>query len=141
MSKFLRFCFTSVLVLAFCAVALAQSTVTGAITGTVTDPKKAAVKGATVTLTNSGTGKEETATTDDNGQFKVGSLSPGEYTVKVVSSGFAEYSAKSIVEVGRETALDVGLGLTGVGGTVEVTAEAPVINTTQQDFSSNVNQT
>src|SRR5207253_8739922 len=49
---------------------------------------------------------------------------------------------KVIVEVGRETTLDVGLTVGPVsGGTVEVTAEAPVINTTQQDFSTNMNQT
>ncbi|HYX30219.1 MAG TPA: carboxypeptidase-like regulatory domain-containing protein, partial [Pyrinomonadaceae bacterium] len=121
--------------------ALGQSTVTGAIGGTVTDPTKKVVTGATVTVTNNGTGKAENATTDDNGQFKVANLQPGEYTVTVNGSGFAAYTAKSIVEVGRETTLDVGLTIQAVGGTVEVTAEAPVINTTQQDFSSNMNQT
>src|ERR1043165_6050587 len=109
MSKFLRVCFTPVLVFAFCAMALAQSTVTGAIGGTVTDPTKKVVTGATVNVTNNGTGKAETATTDDNGQFKVTNLQPGEYTVTVNGSGFAAYNAKSVVEVGRETTLDVGL--------------------------------
>jgi hypothetical protein len=114
--------------------------VTGAIGGTVTNPNKEVVKGASVTITNNGTGKEETATSDDDGHFKVTQLQPGEYTVTVNSSGFATYTAHSIVEVGRETTLDIGLTLQAVGATVEVTAEAPVINTTQQDFSSNVNQ-
>jgi hypothetical protein len=141
MSKFLRICFTPVLVLAFCAAAWAQSTTTGAIGGTVTNPNKEVVKGATVTITNAGTGKEETATSDDDGHFKVTQLQPGEYTVAVNSSGFAAYTAKTIVEVGRETTLDVGMTLQSVGATVEITAEAPVINTTQQDFSSNMNQT
>ena len=105
MSKCLRFCFTPVLILAFCAVAWAQSTVTGAIGGTVTNPNKEVVKGATITITNNGTGKEETATSDDDGHFKVAQLQPGEYTVTVNSSGFAPYTAKSIVEVGRVTAI------------------------------------
>jgi outer membrane receptor protein involved in Fe transport len=141
MSKFLRLCFTPVLIFAFCAAAWAQSTVTGAIGGTVTNPNKEVVKGATVSITNNGTGKEETATTDDDGHFKVAQLQPGEYTVTVNSSGFAPYTAKSIVEVGRETTLEIPLSLQAVSTTVEVTAEAPVINTTQQDFSSNMNQT
>jgi hypothetical protein len=141
MSKFLRFCFTPVLVFAFCAAAWAQSTTTGAIGGTVANPNKEVVKGATVTITNNGTGKEDTATTDDNGHFKVSQLQPGEYTVIVNSPGFAASTTKSIVEVGRETTLDIPLSVQGVGATVEVTAEAPVINTTQQDFSSNMNQT
>lgn len=142
MSKFLRFCFSSVLVLAFCAAALAQGTVTGAIGGSVNDPKNAVVAGATVTVKSLDTGKEETATTDSEGRFKIANLQPGTYSVTVSASGFAPYNAdKIVVEVGRETTLEVGVGLQGSTNTVQVTAEAPVINTTQQDFSSNVNQT
>jgi hypothetical protein len=142
MSKFLRFCFASVLVLAFCVAALAQGTVTGAIGGSVNDPKNAVVAGATVTVKNLETGKEETTTSDHEGRFKIANLQPGNYSVTVNASGFAAYNAdKVVVEVGRETSLDVGVGLQGSTNTVQVTAEAPVINTTQQDFSSNVNQT
>ncbi|HYW74494.1 MAG TPA: TonB-dependent receptor, partial [Pyrinomonadaceae bacterium] len=142
MSKFLRFCFVSVLVLAFCAVAWAQGTVTGAIGGSVTDPKGAVVPGATVTVKNIDTGKEDTATSDGEGRFKVANLQPGNYSVNVNGGGFAAFTAdKVVVEVGRETTLDIPLGVAGSTNTVQVTAEAPVINTTQQDFSSNVNQT
>jgi len=142
MSKFLRLCFVSVLVFAFCAVAWAQGTVTGAIGGSVTDPKGAVVPGATVTVKNNETGKEGTATSDGEGRFKVANLEPGTYNVNVNGGGFAAFTAeKVVVEVGRETSLDVPLGVQGSTNTVQVTAEAPVINTTQQDFSSNVNQT
>jgi hypothetical protein len=143
MCKFLRIGFASLVLVAMCALsAMAQSTTTGAINGTVTNPAKEVVRGATVTVKNNGTNKEATATSDDNGGFKVGNLEPGTYTVNANGSGFAPYINSSvIVEVGRSTTLDVGLSLQGVTGTVEVTAEAPVINTTQQDFSSNMNQT
>ena len=67
MSKFLRFSFAFVLVLAACAAALAQGTVTGAIGGSVNDPKNAIVAGAKVTIKNLDTGKEETATSDSEG--------------------------------------------------------------------------
>jgi len=141
MSKFLRFCFVSVLVFAFCAVAWAQGTVTGAIGGSITDPKGAVVAGATVTVKNNETSKEVTATSDGEGRFKISNLEPGTYNVNVNGGGFATYTAeKVVVEVGRETSLDVPLGVQGSTNTVQVTAEAPVINTTQQDFSSNVNQ-
>src|SRR5207237_1701350 len=86
--------------------------------------------------------KEATATTDDNGGFKITNLEPGTYTVTVNASGFAPFTNGAVVvEVGRSTTLEVGLTLQGVTGTVQVTAEAPVINTSQQDFSTNVNQT
>jgi outer membrane receptor protein involved in Fe transport len=144
MSKFLRFGFASFMLVALCALsAMAQSGVTGAINGTVTNPNKEVVAGATVSAKNNGTNKEASATTDDNGGFKIVSLDPGVYTVSISATGFAAYSnAAVVVEVGRSTTLEVGLGLQGVaGGTVTITAEAPVINTTQQDFSSNINQT
>jgi hypothetical protein len=143
MFKSLRFCFTALaLVAMFALSAMAQSTVTGAINGTVTNPNKEVVVGATVTAKNTGTNKEATATTDDNGGFKVVNLEPGTYSVTVNGSGFAPFSNENVVvEVGRSTNLDVPLALQGMTNTVQVTAEAPVINTIQQDFSSNINQT
>src|SRR5712692_1646725 len=143
MCKFLRFCFASLLVLAVCALsAMSQSTTTGAINGTVMNPNKEVVAGATINVKNNGTNKEATATTDDNGGFKITNLDPGSYTVTVNASGFAPFTNGGIVvEVGRSTPMDVGLSLQGVTGTVQVTAEAPVINNSSQDFTSNVNQT
>lgn len=142
MSKFLRFCLASMTLIAICAVGvMAQGTVTGGITGTVTNPNKEVVAGATVTAKNKGTSKEASATTGDDGLFKITNLEPGSYSVTVNSSGFAAYTAETVVvEVGRATELPVVLALQGVTGTVQVTAEAPVINTQQQDFSTNVNQ-
>jgi hypothetical protein len=143
MFKSLKFFISSLVLVAMCALsAMAQSTVTGAISGTVTNPNKEVVVGATVTAKNNGTNKEATATTDDNGGYKLVNLDPGTYTVSVNSSGFAPFSNDSVVvEVGRATSFDVPLGLQGMTNTVQVTAEAPVINTSQQDFSSNINQT
>ncbi len=142
MYKFLRFSLATLMLVALCALGtMAQSTVTGAINGTVTNPNKEVVVGASITAKNNGTNKEATATADDNGGFKLVNLEPGTYTVTVNGSGFAPYSNENvIVEIGRSTTLDVGLSLQGVTGTVQVTAEAPVINTSQQDFSTNVNQ-
>ena len=142
MCKTLRFCFASFVLLAICALsAMAQSTVTGAISGTVSNPNKEVIAGATITAKNTGTNKEETATTGDSGGFKIVNLQPGTYTLTVNAAGFAPFTNENvIVEVGRSTTIDVGLSLQGVTGTVQVTAEAPVINTSQQDFSTNVNQ-
>ena len=142
MSKFLKFCFATVVVMAFCTVgALAQSTTTGAISGTVQNPNKEVVVGANVTVKNLGTNKEATTTSDDNGTFKVANLDPGVYSVTVNATGFAPFNAERVtVEVGRSTELPVTVSLQSVSGTVQVTAEAPVINTSQQDFSTNVNQ-
>jgi hypothetical protein len=142
MSQTVRFLFVSLLVFMFSAAALAQSTTTGSIGGVVTNPNKEVVPGATVTVRNIGTNREDTATTDDTGRFKVANLQPGNYAVTINSSGFSPSTQENVVvEIGRETNLEVSLSVGPVTGTVDVSAEAPVINTTQQDFSTNINQT
>ncbi|MBV9927730.1 MAG: TonB-dependent receptor [Acidobacteria bacterium] len=133
--------------LIFCLVmaapaAWAQSTTQGAVGGTVKDPQGSVVANASVTVRNEETNKEVSATTDDEGRFRVVQLDPGNYTVAINASGFAAFTQqKVVVEVGRVTPLDISLGIAGAQETVQVTSEAPVINTQQQDFSTNVNQT
>lgn len=143
MSKFFRLALVAVALCMMSLMAMAQSTVDGAIGGTVKDPNGAVVPNATVTVHNDETNKESSAETDSEGRFRAVQLQPGSYTVTINASGFTAFTqSKVIVEVGRVTSLDVPLSVGGVGGQqVEVTAEAPVINTTQQDFSTNVNQT
>jgi hypothetical protein len=142
MSKILKASFVFAMLLSLSVVAFAQSTTTGAIGGIVTNPAKEVVPGAAVAVKNSETNKEDAATSDDTGRFKVSNLQPGIYTVTINSSGFSPFSQERVVvEVGRETSLDVVLSVGPVSGSVQVTAEAPVINTTQQDFSTNINQT
>src|SRR5215475_2862644 len=90
--------------------ALAQSAVTGAVSGTVTDQNNAAVPGATVTLINSGTNREETTITTSEGNFRFTNLQPGAYTVSIKVSGFSDYKQEGlIVEVGRTTNVDAAL--------------------------------
>src|SRR5215813_13326025 len=142
MSKIVKLFFASLMVFALTAVSLAQSTTTGSIGGVVTNPNKEVVPGATVSVKNAGTNKEDTATTDDTGRFKVANLQPGVYSVTVSSAGFSEITQQNVVvEIGRETSLEIALSVGPITGTVDVSAEAPVINTTQQDFSTNINQT
>lgn len=141
MSKIVRLSFVLFFMFAMSAIAFGQSTVTGAITGLVTNPNREVVPGASVTAKNLETNREDTATTDGEGRFRVVNLQPGTYTVTVNVSGFAPFTRENVVvEVGRLTPLDVPLAVQGVTGTVEVTSEAPVINTTQQDFTTNINQ-
>ena len=120
----------------------AQSTVTGGIRGTVNDPQGAIVPNATVTATNVGTNSTETVTSDANGTFIINNLQPGTYNVAVSQSGFGDFTAQRVVvEVGQVTTVDATLTVAGTSATVEVTSEAPVINTNSQDFATNINQT
>ena len=119
----------------------AQSTVTGGIRGKITDPQEAVVPNATITVTNVGTNQTVNVTTDEDGVYVVNNLQPGTYTINIASTGFANFSKEGVVvEVGRMTTVDVPLGVAGTTAEVEVTAEAPVINTNDNANTTNINQ-
>jgi hypothetical protein len=77
MSKTLKLFLVGLLVLGLSAVGFAQSTTTGSIGGVVSNPNKEVVPGASVTVKNIGTNKEDTATTDDTGRLKGANRQPG----------------------------------------------------------------
>jgi outer membrane receptor protein involved in Fe transport len=143
MSKFVKLSFVLCFMLGMSALAFGQSTTSGAIGGVVLNPNKEVVPNASVSVRNTETNKEDSATTDDQGRFRVAGLQPGTYSVTINGTGFSPYTAEKVtVEIGRETTLTADLTIGPISGnTVEVTSEAPVINTSQQDFTSNFNQT
>ncbi len=131
--------FVCLLMTAVAALAQSQAT-TGNIEGRVLDPKDAAVPGATVTATNQQTGLEKTATTNDQGDFSIILLPPGQYTVRANASGFAPSEIKDVtVTVGGKTPLDVKLTVGGASGSVTVTSEAAAVETTLTSVSTTVN--
>src|SRR5690348_16092701 len=76
-----------VLVLSFCAVAIAQVD-RGAIVGTVTDQGGARIASAEVTVTNVETNQPTTVTTNEEGSFAVNLLRIGTYAVAAGKKGF-----------------------------------------------------
>src|SRR6185312_12783857 len=128
MSKFVKLSFVLSFILGMSALAFGQSTTSGAIGGSVTNPNKEVVPNASVTVRNTETNKEDAATTDDQGRFKVSGLQPGTYSITINGSGFSPYTQEKVtVEIGRETNVNAELTIGPVsGGTVEVTSEAPV---------------
>ena len=120
----------------------AQNQVTGGIGGKVVDPQGSVVSNATVKVTNTGTNATVTVTTNDDGAYRVANLQPGTYRVVVTGGSFAPTTAEAvIVEVGRVTAFDATLNVSGATAQVEVTSEAPVINTNDNSNATNIDQT
>ncbi len=120
----------------------AQSTVTGAISGRVTDPQGAIVPNATVTVTNTGTNGVVTVNANDDGGYRASNLQPGTYRVETTVSGFAPAKADNIVvEVGQTTTVNIPLTIGTAIAEVEVTGEAPVINTNDNSNTTSINQT
>lgn len=81
--------------LGLCLFALASEVqgqaIQSTILGTVTDPSGAVVTGATVTVKNEGTNIERTMVTDENGDYRIAGLEPGNYQVSVTTPGFKTF--------------------------------------------------
>jgi hypothetical protein len=109
---------------------LAQSSLGGSINGTVTDPSGAAVSGASVQLTNEGTGVVTPTTTTSAGQFVYPVLNVGSYTLTVSAAGFSQAVIKAITVVpNKATTQNVVLKVGSTTQTVEVTAAAVHLET------------
>lgn len=96
----------------------------GRIEGKITDPKGAAITGATVTVTNQVTKQDFTAVTDNQGKYKVEGLPAGIYTVRVVSKGFNEGRRDEVkVEDNSAATIDVRLEIAPVEAQVKVATQ------------------
>jgi Carboxypeptidase regulatory-like domain/TonB-dependent Receptor Plug Domain len=124
-----RFALYSFFALLFaCSVAFGQ-TITGSLTGTISDPSGAAVSGATVTAINVDTGVQTPTTTNANGIYTLRFLQIGHYKLSITSSGFNSATAGPFtLEGGQEAKFDVKLNLGSVSENVVVTAAAPILN-------------
>ena len=112
------------------AVAVLGQTNKGGISGTVLDPNGAAVPGATVTITNVGTGQTQTLTTSESGAYTVTSLDPVTYRITVEMAGFKKAVVESVkVDTATIVTGNVTLETGAVTEEVSVVADAPMINT------------
>ncbi|HKC87529.1 MAG TPA: TonB-dependent receptor [Blastocatellia bacterium] len=105
--------------------AFAQSQLgTGSISGTVSDSNGAVISGATVTITNAGTGLVRKLTTGDSGHFSAPALPVGEYAARVEKTGFSTLDQIGlIVNVGGTTTLRLELKPGAANEVVNIVAE------------------
>ena len=118
-------------VLLLCGAALlsAQSA-TQSILGLVTDSSGAVLSGATVTITNIGTGVSRSVHTNQTGNYTVPLIPVGNYDLKVEMAGFKTETVHNIrVETGAQVRQDLQLQIGAVTETVEVSAAAVTLQT------------
>lgn len=101
----------------------------GVVTGTVTDPSKAAVPNAIVTVTNQTTGLVRETTADVSGMYRLGSLPVGPYRLRVTAHGFSKSETDFVLLVGQTLTIDMALTVGGVESTVQVEDVAPQVTT------------
>jgi len=100
------------------------------IFGRVLDPSQAAVSGAAVTVTNTGTNVSATLRTNDTGYYEANLLVAGSYQVRVEAQGFKQAIVNNIVlPIGTRLEVGVHLDLGGVTESVSVSADSQILET------------
>jgi hypothetical protein len=112
----------------------------GRVMGRVADPTGAVLSAVKVILTNEATGISRDANTNDSGDFSFVDVAPGTYTVQFELTGFKKNVQKSvIVDVNQVVTLNSTLQIGGSQETVEVTSEAPQVDTTSTQLGAVIN--
>jgi hypothetical protein len=124
----MKFGRVAVLVVSLCLAAFAQE-FRGAISGSVTDPTGAAVANAKVVATETSTGTKVQTISEATGHYNLPFLAPGTYDITATVQGFKEFVRRAIpVGAGDHPVIDMILAVGDTSQTVEVTAEAPMVN-------------
>src|SRR5437588_715139 len=110
--------------------------ITGDVSGTVTDASGAAVSGAIVRAQNTGTGENQTATTNETGFFRIVNLNPGQYRLSVEASGFKTMERQASVDIALTTQANFSLQVGSRTETVEVQGVAPLVEATEDRLST-----
>jgi hypothetical protein len=134
------FCLSVVpLLLMFLLPASGQST-GGRILGRVSDSTGAVVNGVNVKLINGATGVSREATTNDSGEYTFIEVVPGNYRMEYTLQGFKKNVRDSVtVELNQVLTLNATLQPGGAQEVVEVTSEAPLVDTTSTQLGAVVN--
>src|SRR5262245_37707377 len=102
----------------------------GEITGQVTDSSGAAVPGARITATNTGTNATRDVVSNEAGIYSFPALQPGVYVVRVERAGFKTVTRSNIqLEVQQNARIDFEMSVGQVSETIDVSAEAAVLST------------
>ena len=118
---------------------LGQST-GGRIIGRVADPTGAVLADVQVTLTNQATSVSRQAQTNGSGDYTFVEVVPGTYRVELEHAGFKKNSQGGvIVDVNQVVTLNSVLQLGEVQDVVEVTSEAPQVDTTSTQLGAVIN--
>jgi outer membrane receptor for ferrienterochelin and colicin len=133
-------CLLVVAALSISAFAQAQAT-TGLIQGTIVDPNGAIVQGATVTVRNSGTGFERSATSNSDGYFSIPLLPLGKYRVTTQAANFSKSVLEGLeVNVGQSVSLKIEMKVGAAAETVNITLEGEGVEVSRTELNTLINE-
>ena len=110
------------------------------LAGTITDSSGGVVANAKVTITESSTGQVYNTLTNSVGEFVRPALKPSTYNVSVTAPGFRTAEQNSVIlSAGERTAVNITLTVGEVGQTVEVEAQAPLLQSETTQVGADLN--
>ena len=129
------------LVVTLAALAFAQGVATGDLHITVRDPKGGLVTNANVAARDEAKGFERSTAINSDGEYRIVALPPGTYHVTVQAAGFATAEISNVtITVGQMAELPVALSVSGTNETVNVSADALLVETTRTSTTDTINQ-
>ncbi|MGA8432905.1 MAG: carboxypeptidase regulatory-like domain-containing protein [Candidatus Sulfotelmatobacter sp.] len=112
----------------------------GRIVGRVADPTGAVLSSVKITLTNEATAISRDVLTNDSGDYSFVEVVPGTYTIQYELKGFKKNVQKDvIVDLNQVVTLNSTLQIGGSQETVEVTSEAPQVDTSSTQLGAVIN--
>jgi len=109
---------------------------TTSLRGVIKDPSGALLPGATVTITDSTTGKSASTTTSTSGLYEFPQIVPSKYTIKVAAAGFGEQTKSAELLVNQPATIDFSLTVQTSTVTVDVSATAQTLNVTDASLGN-----
>jgi hypothetical protein len=118
----------------------AQTSADGTIHGRVADSSGAALTGVNIVAHSPAVGGTFKAVSDEEGNYRLIELPPGtDYVVEAEISGFEKFVRTGlIVRAGLNVTVDIGLNVGSQNQTVEVSGEAPLIDTQSAEQAVNL---
>jgi hypothetical protein len=115
-------------------------TVTGSISGSVTDASRSAIPAVKVTLTSETTSAVRETTTDADGNFLFNAVLPGSYTLAVEQSGFKKYLRQNLQLTPDEklSAGEIELAIGDVTDSITVKTESAMVQTASSERSGEI---
>lgn len=120
-----------------CAVLVAQGAFTS-LRGTISDQSGAVVSEATVTVKDDTTGFTATQISSATGGYTLSQIPPGRYTINVSASGFGPQAKIASLLVNQPATVNFVLTIQAMSTTVDVSAEAQTLNTTDATIGNSV---
>jgi hypothetical protein len=128
---------SELLLLGFCLAAMLAGQGLTSVAGTTKDPSGAVIPGASVVLTNAGTGAERNEVSDSQGRYSFSQVQPGAYKLTAKAPGFSDVTLQVQLQVSTPATVDLNFEKLGtVASTVSVSAEATQVNTTDASIGN-----